>query len=350
MNIVTIEGRTIGPGHPPYIIAELSANHNGSLERAFATIEAVKQAGADAIKLQTYTPDTMTIDCDLPDFTVKGGLWDGYVLYDLYQWAHTPYEWHQALFEKARRVGLTVFSTPFDETAVDLLEALNTPAYKIASFEITDLPLIKRVAQTGKPMILSTGMANYQEIDEAISTARNNGCRELVVLHCISAYPAPAEQANLATIPQLAKAFDCVVGLSDHTLGTVVAIASVALGAQVIEKHVTLSRAERGPDSAFSLEPSELAQLCQDAKIAWQSIGAASYERQPAEDASVKFRRSVYFVKSLKAGDVITEQDIRRIRPGFGLPPKNYAQLLGKRVKVDITRGTATSWELIDHE
>lgn len=350
MKTITIDGRKIGPGHKPYIIAELSANHNGSIERALETIEMAKAAGADAIKLQTYTPDTMTIDCDKPDFQVKGGLWDGYKLYDLYQWAHTPFEWHSEMFKKARELGITVFSTPFDETAVDLLEELDAPAYKIASFELTDLPLIKRVAQTGKPMIMSTGMANYQEIKEAVATARDNGCTELVVLHCISGYPSPVEQANLATIPDIEKEFDCIVGLSDHTLGTVVSVASIAMGASLIEKHVTMNRDEKGPDSEFSLEPHELKTLCEDTESAWKAIGVAGYERKPVEEASMKFRRSVYFVKDMKKGEIIQKEHIRRVRPGYGLAPKYYEHLIGRRVTTDIERGTATSWELCSDE
>lgn len=348
MKEIHIDGRPIGPGYKPYIIAELSANHNGSIERAFETIEMAKNAGADAIKLQTYTPDTMTIDCDKPDFQVEGGLWDGYKLYDLYKWAHTPFEWHKAMFEKAKELGITIFSTPFDETAVDLLEELNAPAYKIASFELTDLLLIKRVAQTGKPMIISTGMGNYDEIAEAVKTARENGCDELVVLHCISGYPSPVEQANIATIPDISKQFDCIVGLSDHTLGTAVSVASIVMGASLIEKHVTLSRKEKGPDSEFSLEPHELLALCNDTEFAWKAIGSVGYDRKPVEEASMKFRRSIYFVKSLKAGDIISEDDIRRVRPGYGLPPKYFYELIGKCVTADVEFGTATSWELIE--
>lgn len=348
MNEITINGRKIGKGYKPYIIAELSANHNGSIDRAFETIKMAKEAGADAIKLQTYTPDTMTLNCKKEDFQIKGGLWDGYNLYELYEWAHTPYDWHKAMFEKAREVGITVFSTPFDESAVDLLEELDTPAYKIASFELTDLPLIRRVAQTGKPMIMSTGMANLQEIEEAVATARDSGCQELVLLHCISGYPSPIDQANLATIPDLATKFDCVLGLSDHTMGTVVSVASVVLGASVIEKHVTLSREDKGPDSDFSLEPHELNALCSETEAAWLSIGNAGYELKPVESGSRKHRRSVYFVKSLKAGELITESHIRRVRPGFGLPPKYFEELIGKTVKVDVEFGDATSWENIE--
>jgi len=348
MKKVTIDGRDISPAHKPYIIAELSANHNGNLDRALQTIEMAKDAGADAIKLQTYTPDTMTIDCNKEDFQVKGGLWDGYSLYKLYEWAHTPYDWHKAMFEKAREVGITVFSTPFDETAVDLLEVLDAPAYKIASFELVDIPLIKKVAKTGKPMIMSTGMANEEEIAEAVKCARDNGCNELVVLHCISSYPAPVGQSNLATIKVIADKFDCVVGLSDHTLGTVVSVASVCMGASLIEKHVTLSRKDKGPDSEFSLEPEELKHLCSETESAWRAIGEAGFERKPVEEASMKFRRSIYFVKDMEAEQIITGEDIRRIRPGFGLSPKYYDDLIGRKVKGRIERGTAAAWELIN--
>ncbi|MAE21966.1 MAG: pseudaminic acid synthase [Pseudomonas sp.] len=348
MKEITIDNYKIGKGHKPYIIAELSANHNGSLAKALQTIEEAAKCGADAIKLQTYTPDTMTIDCDAKDFQISGGLWDGYKLYDLYKWAQTPFEWHEAMFKKARELGITVFSTPFDETAVDLLEELNTPAYKIASFEVTDLPLLKKIAQTGKPIIMSTGMANLEEIEDAVRTIKENGCKELVVLHCISSYPSPIDQANLATIPDIASKFDCLSGLSDHTMGTVVSVASIALGACVIEKHFTLDRNDKGPDSEFSLEPHELKKLCEETKAAWQAIGEAGYERKPAEKENVKFRRSIYFVKDIKTGEKITEEHIKRIRPGFGLAPKHFEELLGKTVKADIKRGTATSWDLLN--
>ena len=344
-----INGRAIGPDHPPYIIAELSANHNGSLERALETIDAAQRCGADAIKLQTYTPDTITIDCDAPDFMVKGGLWDGYKLYDLYKWAQTPFEWHQAMFEHARKRGITVFSTPFDETAVDLLERLNTPVYKIASFEIVDLPLIRYVASTGKPMIMSTGMASEAEIEEAVTTARDAGCKDLVLLHCISSYPAPMDQANLRQMPELARRFGTVPGLSDHTLGTTASVAAVALGACLIEKHFTLNRANKGPDSEFSLEPSDLTRLCTDARDAWLALGKAGFERQQAEAGSKVFRRSVYFVRNLLAGAVVIPEDIRRIRPGMGLAPKYFDELIGKRLKVAVTRGQATNWDLFEN-
>ena len=343
-----IDDRVIGPDHPPYIIAELSANHNGSLERALQTIDAAHQAGADAIKLQTYTADTMTIDCDREEFMIKGGLWDGYKLYDLYRWAETPFEWHQAMFAYARKLGITVFSTPFDESAVDLLEGLDTPAYKIASFENTDLPLIRYVARTGKPMIMSTGMASEDEIGEAVETARAAGCSEIALLHCVSSYPAPLEQANVRRVSALGHRFDVVPGLSDHTLGTTASVAAVALGAAVIEKHFTLSRSDKGPDSEFSLEPDELKQLCRATSEAWKARGEEGFERQPAEESSKVFRRSIYFVRDLSAGAVITEKDIRRIRPGMGLPPKEFEKLLGRKLKTAVTRGTATRSDLLE--
>lgn len=343
-----IDGRPIGPDHPPYVIAELSANHNGSLERALQTIDEAQRCGASAIKLQTYTADTMTIDADGPDFLIKGGLWDGFKLYDLYKWAETPYEWQEAMFRHARARGITVFSTPFDETAVELLERLDAPAYKIASFENTDLPLIRCVAKTGKPVIMSTGMATEDEIAEAVDAARSAGCRELVLLHCISSYPAPMEQANLRQLPELARRFGVVPGLSDHTLGTTASVAAVALGACVIEKHFTLSRQDKGPDSEFSIEPEELQRLCRDTRDAWLALGKGGYQRQPAEAASKVFRRSIYFVRDLPAGAVVGPDDIRRIRPGMGLPPKQFDALIGRRLRVTVTRGTATRWELFD--
>lgn len=345
-----IDQRVIGASHPPYIIAELSANHNGSLDRAIKTIEAAHACGADAIKLQTYTPDTMTIDCDRPDFLIKGGLWDGYTLYDLYKEAHTPYAWHKPLFDHARKVGITVFSTPFDESAVDLLESLDTPAYKIASFEMTDLPLVRYVAKTGKPIIMSTGMATEEEIAESVDAARSAGCRDLVLLHCISSYPAPMNQANLQQVPALAARFGVMAGLSDHTLGTAASVTAVALGAAVIEKHFTLNRADNGPDSVFSLEPGDLQRLCQDAHDAWSALGSTGFKRQQAEAGSKVFRRSIYFVRDLPAGAVIGLADIRRIRPGMGLAPKHYDALIGRRVKVAVGRGTPTSWAVLDNK
>ena len=342
-----IDNRSISNNSTPYIIAELSANHNGSISRAFESILAAKESGVDAIKIQTYTADTMTIDCDREEFQIAGGLWNGYSLYDLYKEAQTPYEWHKPLFDYAKKIGVTIFSSPFDSTAVDLLEELNTPAYKIASPEIIDLPLIKYVAQTKKPMIISTGMANLDEISEAVRVARENGCQDLVLLHCISSYPAPFEQSNLRTIPDLAEKFNILAGLSDHTMGTVVATTSVALGACVIEKHFTLSRDDKGPDSEFSLEPDELKQLCQDTKTAWQSLGKAGYERKSAEEANVKFRRSIYAIKDIKKGEQFTKDNVQRIRPGFGLAPKYYEQILGRTAKFDIRRGAPLSFNLV---
>jgi len=338
--------RSIGADHPPYVIAELSANHNGSLDRALETITAAKQCGADAVKIQTYTADTMTIDCDLPDFVIKGGLWDGYKLYDLYKWAQTPFEWHKPLFDHAKKVGITLFSTPFDETAVDLLESLNTPAYKIASFELTDIPLIEYVAKTGKPMILSTGIASEQEIQEAVTAARDSGCKELVLLHCISSYPTPMDQAHLRQIPALAERFKLPVGLSDHTLGTTASVASVALGASVIEKHFTLSRADKGPDCEFSLEPHELKRLCEEVRASWLALGSSDFKREKSEESSKVFRRSLYFVKNLPAGHIVQAGDIRRIRPGLGMPPKHFQQLLGRRLKRAVLCGNPVSHDL----
>ena len=348
MKEIQIDGKHIGRSHKPYIIAELSANHNGSLDKALETIQMAFDSGADAIKLQTYTADSMTIDCDLPDFQINGGLWDGYKLYDLYGEAQTPYEWHKVMFDKARELGITIFSTPFDEQAVDFLETLDVPAYKIASFEAVDLPLIRKVASTGKPMIISTGMANLEEIEEAVDTAMAAGCSELVLLHCISGYPSPFDQANLATIKDLESKFGCIVGLSDHTMGTAVSVAAVALGASLIEKHVIIDRNDKGPDSEFSLEPHELRDLCISTNIAWQAIGKVGYHRKPVEESNVIFRRSVYFVKDMMAGEVITNKCIRRIRPGHGLAPKFCEGLIGKQVSKDIKRGTPTSWDLIN--
>jgi len=345
---ITIDGRKIGPKYPPYIIAELSANHNGDINRAFAIMAAAKAAGADAIKLQTYTPDTITMDCDSDEFQIKGGLWHGQSLYQLYKSAHMPWEWHQPLFEKAKELSITIFSSPFDFTAVDLLEQLGAPAYKIASFEVVDLPLIKRVAQTGKPMIISTGMANKKEIEQAITTAKDNGCEELVVLHCVSGYPAPAGQYNLRTIADISQRFNVLAGLSDHTIDNATAVVSVAFGACVIEKHVTLDRNGGGADDSFSLEPKELTQLCQDSKTAWQSLGQVNYQRTEVEKGNVKFRRSLYVVKDIAAGEALTADNVRSIRPGFGLAPKYYDEVLGKTAKVTIVKGTALSLEIIE--
>jgi len=344
---IRIGALRVGSYCPPLIIAEMSANHNGSLDRALATITAAKECGADAVKIQTYTADTITIDCDLPEFRIKGGLWDGYKLYDLYKWAQTPYEWHPALFEHAKKVGITLFSTPFDETAVDLLESVNTPAYKIASFELTDLPLIEYVAKTGKPMILSTGMATEKEIEEAVAAARDSGCKELILLHCISSYPTPIEQAHLRQIPVLAERFKLPVGLSDHTLGITASVASVALSACVIEKHFTLSRADKGPDCEFSLEPSQLKRLCEEVRTTWRALGSFQFKREKAEASSMVFRRSLYFVKNLPRAHVIKKGDIRRIRPGNGLPAKEISKILGKSLKRSVVTGEPVLWNLI---
>ncbi|HTG37979.1 pseudaminic acid synthase, partial [Sphingomonas sp.] len=306
MTEITIAGRPIGPEHPPYVIAELSANHNGSIDTALAIIDAAKDAGADAVKLQTYRPDTITLDSDADDFRITGGLWDGRTLYELYEEAHMPWEWHKPLFERARALDITIFSSPFDSTAVDLLEDLGAPAYKIASFEAVDLPLIRYVAGTGKPMIISTGMADAEEIAEAVDAARSGGCRELALLHCVSGYPAPPGDYNLRTIPDMMARHGLVTGLSDHTLDNTTAIASVALGASIIEKHFTLNRGGGGPDDSFSLEPPEMAQLCTGARTAWAALGHVNYGRKSSEQGNAQFRRSLYFVRDLKAGETIT--------------------------------------------
>lgn len=346
-NYIEIDGKKIGPDFSPYIIAELSANHNGDINRAFKILEMAKESGADAIKIQTYTQDTLTIDCDKDDFIIKGGLWDNRTLYDLYTEAHMPWEWHKPLFEKAKELGITIFSSPFDSTAVDLLEELGAPAYKVASFEAVDIPLIEYVAKTGKPMIISTGMANAEEIQEAIDAARNAGCEDLVVLHCVSGYPAPAEDYNLATIPDMASRFDVLTGLSDHTIDNTTAIASVALGACLIEKHVTLDRKGGGPDDSFSLEKPELIQLCRDSKIAWQALGKVNYERKESEKGNVVFRRSLYIVKDVKKGEPFTKDNVRSIRPGYGLPPKYLSEVIGKAANQDYAKGTPVTYELL---
>ena len=340
-----INGRNIGTDFPPYIIAELSANHNGSLDIALKIIEQAKLCGADAIKLQTYKADTITLDSRNEEFMIRGGLWDGQSLYELYEKAHMPWEWHKTLFDYARKLDITMFSSPFDRTAVDLLENLNAPAYKIASFEAIDLPLIKYVASTGKPMIISTGMADQAEIAEAIQAAYDGGCKELVVLHCVSGYPAPAEDYNLLTLQDMTQRFDVPVGLSDHTLDNTTAIASVVLGACVIEKHFTLDRNGGGPDDSFSLEPAELKQLCTGSKTAWQALGKVDYGRKSSEQGNAQFRRSLYFVKDLKAGDVIDESCIRSVRPGFGVAPKYYDKLIGKALKRSVMVNTPVSFE-----
>lgn len=343
-----INSTKIGANFEPYIIAELSANHNGSLERAKLSIKAAKDSGAHAVKFQTYSADTMTIDCDKPDFLIRGGLWDGYNLYDLYGEASTPFEWHRELFSYAAEVGIDCFSTPFDESAFELLQELNAPAYKIASFELTDLPLIKLVASAGKPLLMSTGMATEEEISEAVHTAQNAGASSILLFHCISSYPAPLDQSNLRKILKLRRRFNVDVGLSDHTLGMTAAIVSVSLGACAIEKHFTLSRNEKGPDSDFSIEPSELTALVDGTKEAWLSLGKEDFSRPTCEKSSLAFRRSIYFVRDLKAGQIVTDRDVRRIRPGFGLPPKYFDQIIGRRTKQDVSFGDPVSFEKLD--
>ncbi|MFN4238226.1 MAG: pseudaminic acid synthase [Vogesella sp.] len=345
---ITIAGREIGTDFSPYIIAEMSANHNGDINAAFRIIEEAKRAGADAIKIQTYRPDTITLQSDLPDFQINDGLWAGRTLYDLYEWAHTPWSWHKPLFEHARQLGITIFSSPFDHTAVDLLEDLNAPAYKIASFEAVDLPLIKYVASTGKPMIISTGMADAEEIQEAIDAARSGGCQQLAVLHCVSGYPAPAEDYNLRTIPDMINRYGLVTGLSDHTLDNTTAIASVAMGAAIIEKHFTLNRNGGGPDDSFSLEPAEMAALCRDSKTVWSALGRVDYGRKSSEQGNVKFRRSLYFVKDMKAGDIITADCVRSVRPGFGLAPKHLDAILGKRICGDVAMNSPVTTDIVE--
>jgi pseudaminic acid synthase len=344
---LTIANRPIGIDYPPFVIAELSANHNGKLDTALRIIDEAKKAGADAVKLQTYRADTITLRCDSEEFIIHDGLWRGKTLYQLYQEAHMPWEWHRPLFDHAHRIGMTLFSTPFDESAVDLLEDLNAPAYKVASFEAIDLPLIRYIASTGKPMIISTGMADAEEIEEAIDAARNSGCQELAILHCVSGYPAPAEDYNLITIPDMISRFNLVTGLSDHTLDNTTAIASVALGSSIIEKHFTLDRNGGGPDDSFSLEPIELAALCSGARTAWQALGKVDYSRKSSEQGNVQFRRSLYFVKALKRGDVVTSDSIRSVRPGFGLAPKYLEQILGSTINTDVEYGTPVSWRLL---
>jgi pseudaminic acid synthase len=344
MSTIDIAGRRIGSDCLPYVIAELSANHNGKLETALRIIEQAKKAGADAVKLQTYTPDTITLPSDGEDFKIYGGLWDGRTLYDLYEEAHMPWDWHRPLFDHANKLGITLFSSPFDRTAIDLLEDLNAPAYKIASFEAIDLHLIKYAASTGKPMIISTGMADAEEIQEAIDAARAGGCQELAVLHCVSGYPAPAEDYNLRTLTDMIQRFGLVTGLSDHTLDNTTAITSVALGAAIIEKHFTLDRNGGGPDDSFSLEPQDLKALCDGAKTAWLSLGKVDYGKKTSEQANVKFRRSLYFVNNLKPGDVVAPNDVRSVRPGYGLAPKHLDAVIGKKVTRAVHAATPVDW------
>lgn len=344
---VTINGREIGPGRPPYIVAEMSGNHNGDIGRALALIDAAKAAGADAVKLQTYTADTITIDHDGPEFRVHGGLWDGRRLYELYQEAHTPWDWHPRLFEHARAVGIDIFSSPFDPTAVELLESLGAPAFKIASFELIDIPLIEQCARTGKPLIMSTGLASPQEITEAVEAAQRAGDGGVILLHCTSAYPAPAADMNLRTLQHLAEQHRVVVGLSDHTLGVTVSVAAVALGACFIEKHFTLSRAEGGVDSDFSLEPHELERLVKESREAWEALGVVRYDEVPSEAASRDHRRSLYVVADVAKGDLLTAANVRSIRPGHGLPPKHLPEVLNRRASRDLTRGSPLDWSMV---
>ena len=345
--IVEIAGRAIGAGQPPYIVAEISGNHNGDIGRALAIIEAAAEAGADAVKLQTYTADTLTIDCDKPDFLIESGLWAGRKLYDLYQEAHTPWNWHERLFEKGADLGMAVFSTPFDPTALAFLKDLNAPAYKIASFEAVDSPLVRQIAAAGKPVVISTGMANLGEIAEVVEAARSVGVKDLILLHCISSYPAPVEDSNLETLPHLAQTFDVIVGLSDHTLGTVVSVAAVAMGACFIEKHFTLSRDDGGPDAAFSLEPDELSTLVRDCYLAWQARGRIDYSRKPSETQNLIFRRSLYAVSDISEGEHFSDRNIRSIRPGYGLTPKFLPDVLGRKAARAIERGTPLDWTMV---
>jgi pseudaminic acid synthase len=347
---IEIGGHRIGLDHRPFIIAEMSGNHNQSLERALAIVDAAAAAGAHALKLQTYTADTMTLDIRDGDFVINDpkSLWAGRNLYELYQEAHTPWEWHKPIFERARKLGMVPLSTPFDDTAVDFLESLNCACYKIASFECTDLPLIRKVARTGKPMIISTGMASVAEIDDAVRTAREAGCKDLILLKCTSTYPATPENTNILTIPNLRQTYHVEAGLSDHTMGVGVAVASVALGATVIEKHFTLARADGGVDSTFSLEPAELKSLVVETERAWQALGHVSYGSSSAhETKSLVYRRSLYVVRDVKKGEILTSENVRAIRPGFGLAPKWLDLVLGRVAANDIARGTPVSWDIL---
>lgn len=346
---IKIADKLIGRGHAPFVIAEMSGNHNQSLERALEIVEAAAKTGAHALKIQTYTPDTMTLDLDEREFYISDpkSLWAGKSLYKLYGEAYTPWEWHKPIFDRARELGIIPFSTPFDDTAVDFLESLDVPCYKIASFENTDLPLIRRVAATGKPLIISTGMASIAELDETVRAARGAGCKDLILLKCTSTYPATPENTNILTIPHMCEMFDCEVGLSDHTMGVGVSVASVALGATVIEKHFTLNRADGGVDSTFSMEPAEMSQLVIETARAWQALGKVSYGATEAEKKSIVFRRSLYIVQDMKAGDVLTSENLRAIRPGLGLPVKFMEQFLGKRIRCNVQRGTPLTWNLL---
>lgn len=344
-----IKDRLIGLDHSPFVIAEMSGNHNQSLERALAIVEAAAKSGVHAVKLQTYTADTMTIDMCENEFLIEDtqSLWCGCSLYELYKRAHTPWVWHEIIFKRCEKLGLICFSTPFDETAVDYLESLDCPCYKIASFENIDLPLIRKVASTGKPIIISTGMATVAELDEAVRAARGHGARQIILLKCTSTYPASPEDSNLMTLPHMRQLFCCEIGISDHTIGIGASIASIALGATVIEKHFTLSRTDGGVDAAFSLEPDEMATLVEESKRAWQALGRVSYEMSERERRSLIYRRSLYIVKDMKSGDVLTRDNLRAIRPGLGMPPKYIDIVLGRRIMWDARRGTPLTWEIV---
>ena len=344
---IEIAGRKIGADYPPYLICELSGNHNGSLERCLAMVDAAADTGCDAIKIQTYTADTITLDVDRPEFKIHGGLWDGRTLYELYEEAHTPFEWHAAIFERARQRGVTIFSSPFDETAVDLLDSLGAPAFKIASFEAVDLPLIRYAAAKGKPLIISTGMANLQEMQMALDTALQAGAAGVLLLHCVSSYPATFADANVRTVPDMAARFGCPIGLSDHTPGTAASVAAVSLGACAVEKHFTLARADGGPDAAFSLEPAEFKALVEDTKNAWASLGAAHYDVLGSEQGSLLFRRSLYVNADVKAGEPLTRANIRSVRPGNGLPPGEMDKVLGRPATRDLARGEPLDWSMV---
>jgi N-acetylneuraminate synthase len=344
---IEIAGRKIGAAYEPYVICELSGNHNGDLQRALQMVDAAADTGCDAIKIQTYTADTITMDVDRPEFRIHGGLWDGRSLYELYQEAQTPYEWHGAIFERARARGVTIFSSPFDETAVDLLHDLEAPAFKIASFEAIDLPLIRYAASKGKPLIISTGMANLAEIETARATALDAGASGVVLLHCVSSYPAVLEDANVRTVADMAERFGCPIGLSDHTMGTAASVAAVALGASVIEKHFTLARSDGGPDAAFSLEPAEFKALCTDTKAAWAALGRAHYDLLGSERGNVAFRRSLYVAADVKMGEPLTRANVRSIRPGNGLAPTHLEAVLGRKAGRDLARGEPLAWDML---
>ena len=346
---IVIEGRKIGRKYPPFIVAEMSANHNQSLDSALQIVEAAAKSGVHALKLQTYTPDTLTLDVENEDFFIKDSksLWKGAYLYKLYQKAYTPWEWHKPIMERCKQLGIICFSTPFDESAVDFLETLNIPCYKIASFENVHLPLIKKVASTGKPIIMSTGLASIAELDEAVKIAKENGCKDLILLKCTSSYPSEPINSNILTIPHMRKLFNCQVGLSDHTLGIGVAVATVALGVTFIEKHFTLSRSYGGPDADFSLEPEEMKNLVIESKRAWQALGEISYVQNKKEKKSIQFKRSLYVAKDMKKGDAFTTQNLRIVRPGYGLHPRYFEMILGKKISCDLKKGTAVKWDLI---